>query len=272
MTNFDMSRYDVNSILESSTLPIGGTAKRMKEVSEHAEASVDARRTDHEDITVSHLTDGICSNYGSHQHFGWPAAVAYQQNQQLGLHYPYVQQQPQQQQRGWCKQEQDPVTAAVHGYQDLHLGNNTHNFFHPPGLHNLMGMDSTSSMDHSSDSNFVLYNGGGSSNHGYMMPMSLVGDHGQQGSTNNNYGDQHDHNNNNTNSMLVSSTDLYSNGRNNNSNNVYYLSQQSPGDCVKTNGYDHHNWAPTTTPVPGITPNGANTIAGAPVFSVWNDA
>ncbi|CBI17594.3 unnamed protein product, partial [Vitis vinifera] len=28
VTNFDMSRYDVNSILESSTLPIGGAAKR----------------------------------------------------------------------------------------------------------------------------------------------------------------------------------------------------------------------------------------------------
>ncbi len=39
VTNFDMSRYDVKSILESSTLPIGGPAKRLKDVEEDDEDS-----------------------------------------------------------------------------------------------------------------------------------------------------------------------------------------------------------------------------------------
>ncbi|KAF2286410.1 hypothetical protein GH714_016780 [Hevea brasiliensis] len=39
VTNFDMSRYDVNSILESSALPIGGAAKRLKDA-EQAEMTI----------------------------------------------------------------------------------------------------------------------------------------------------------------------------------------------------------------------------------------
>ncbi|XP_062173639.1 AP2-like ethylene-responsive transcription factor PLT1 [Alnus glutinosa] len=39
VTNFDMSRYDVKSIQGSSTLPIGGAAKRLKDVEEDDEDS-----------------------------------------------------------------------------------------------------------------------------------------------------------------------------------------------------------------------------------------
>jgi AP2-like factor (ANT lineage) len=58
-----MNRYDVNSIMESSTLPIGGAAKRLKEA-EHAEITTRVQRTDDHDSTSSQLTDGI-SNYGT---------------------------------------------------------------------------------------------------------------------------------------------------------------------------------------------------------------
>lgn len=105
VTNFDMSRYDVKSIIESSTLPIGGAAKRLKEA-EQTENSVDGRRTDDDNIT-SHLTDGI-SSYGSHHH-GWPT-IAFPPVQALSMHYPYGQQ------RGWCKQEHDTISS--HGLQD----------------------------------------------------------------------------------------------------------------------------------------------------------
>ncbi|KAG0499867.1 hypothetical protein HPP92_004558 [Vanilla planifolia] len=44
VTNFDMSRYDVKSILESGALPIGGTARRLKDVADRAD-SYDVRTT-----------------------------------------------------------------------------------------------------------------------------------------------------------------------------------------------------------------------------------
>lgn len=66
------------SFLVTSNKVTGGMAEKMKEVSEHAEASVDMSRTDHGDITVSHLTHGICRKYGSHYHPGcevWSAPI-----------------------------------------------------------------------------------------------------------------------------------------------------------------------------------------------------
>nr|KYP40744.1 AP2-like ethylene-responsive transcription factor BBM [Cajanus cajan] len=64
VTNFDMSRYDVKSILESTTFPIGGAAKRLEDM-EQVELGVDGHR-DQEDhsITNSHITQGISNNYG----------------------------------------------------------------------------------------------------------------------------------------------------------------------------------------------------------------
>ncbi|EHA8590963.1 AP2-like ethylene-responsive transcription factor BBM2 [Cocos nucifera] len=227
VTNFDMSRYDVKSILESSTLPIGGAAKRLKDVSEHTDASVDGRRTDEDNLT-SQLTDGI-SSYGSHvhHHHGWPP-IAFQQAQPLAVHYPYGQQ------RGWCKQEQDSVIA-------MHLASNTHNFFQPSGIHNLMSMDS-SPMEHSTGSNSVIYNGsmGGSSgsyqgvvggSDGYVMPLStMVVDQSQNNQGSSGFGD------NEGKAMgyenMLGTTDPYG------SRSVYYLSQQSSGGVVKENGYD----------------------------------
>ncbi|KAJ4798847.1 AP2-like ethylene-responsive transcription factor [Rhynchospora pubera] len=69
VTNFEMSRYDVKSILESNCLPIGSAAKRLKDASSHGNSSLDNHLT-------SQLTD-ISSSYGS-----IPA-------QSFGLYYPY---------------------------------------------------------------------------------------------------------------------------------------------------------------------------------------
>ncbi|KAL2466279.1 Transcription factor tipo AP2/ERF [Abeliophyllum distichum] len=43
VTNFEISRYDVKSILESSTLPIGGASKRLKDA-RNAEMALDIQR------------------------------------------------------------------------------------------------------------------------------------------------------------------------------------------------------------------------------------
>nr|CAD1819958.1 unnamed protein product [Ananas comosus var. bracteatus] len=133
VTNFDMSRYDVKSILESSTLPIGGAAKRLKDVSEHTEESVDGLRmitTDGDNRFNSQITEGIS---GSTTAYGWPG-IAFAQAQPIGMHYPY-QQQPV---RGWCKPEHEGMAVAaaaaqsLQELQQLHLGSSTHNFFQRP--------------------------------------------------------------------------------------------------------------------------------------------
>nr|QNI23760.1 AP2/ERF transcription factor [Camptotheca acuminata] len=279
VTNFDMSRYDVNSILESSTLPIGGAAKRLKDV-DHAEMTVDTQRTVDDNIT-SHLTDGI-SNYTS-SHHGWPT-IAFQQAAQapFSMHYPYGQQ------RVWCKQEQDS-TDTTHSFQDLHqlqLGN-THNFFQPSVLHNLMSLES-SSMEHSSGSNSVIYSsttsGGGdagsfqgvgygsNNNNGYhVMPFSTVNIQNQMG--NGTFGENQEVKQLGYENMY-GSADAY-NAR----NNLYYLnSQQSSGGngTVKASAYDQgstcNNWVPTAVPTV-MAPRTNNMVVchGAPTFTVWND-
>ncbi|XP_059625408.1 AP2-like ethylene-responsive transcription factor BBM2 [Cornus florida] len=270
VTNFDMSRYDVNSILESSTLPIGGAAKRLKDAEQAAEmTAMDTRRaTDHDNLIASHLTDGI-NNYGS-SHPGWPT-IAFQQPPQtfsVQQHYPYGQQ------RVWCKQEQDVNFQDIH---QLQLGSGTHNFFQPSVMHNLMSLDS-SSLEHSSASNSVIYSSGGvdgsgngngngsfgyGTNGGYVMPISTVVAHEGTSNEVNGFVENHDQN-------MFGSSDSYQ------ARNLYYLSQQSSsGGAVKAGLYDQsstcNNWVPTA--IPTIAPRTSNMAVchGAPTFTVWND-
>nr|DAD25416.1 TPA_asm: hypothetical protein HUJ06_026880 [Nelumbo nucifera] len=285
VTNFDMSRYDVNSIMESSTLPIGGAAKRLKEA-EQTETSVDGRRTDDENMT-SQLTDGI-TNYGTNlNHHGWPT-IAFQQAQPLSMHYPYGHQQ-----RGWCKQEQDVgVAHNFHDFHHLQLGNNTHNFFQPSSvMHNLIGLGSASSMEHSSGSNSVIYSSGGGSGsggggsggnssfqgvvggngNGFVMPIgTMMAEQTNNNNQGSNFGEAevkqlgYDHN------MLTTPNNDPFQGR-----NLYYLSQPSSVSVLKSSGYDQgsscNNWLPTA--VQSLTPRSNNLAVchGAPVFTVWND-
>ncbi|KAJ4824758.1 hypothetical protein Tsubulata_024389 [Turnera subulata] len=294
VTNFDMSRYDVNSILESSTLPIGGAAKRLKDVEQAEIMSLDAQRTD-EDSMSSQLTDGINSYStaaaAAAHHGSWPT-VAYQQAQALSMHHhyhPYGQ-------RLWCKQEQDPDTNNGFHHQDIHhhlqLGN-AHNFFQPNVLHNLMSIDS---MEHSSaGSNSEMYStgGDGSGNGGnggsyhhqgisygsngggvFAIPMAATAIAANDGNQHqgHGFGDGGDQGKGLSYENMFASSDPYGHAR-----NLYYLSQQSsPSGVVKGSAYDQgsacNTWVPTA--VPALAPR-SNTMAvchGAPTFTVWNDS
>ncbi|KAE8664752.1 AP2-like ethylene-responsive transcription factor PLT2 [Hibiscus syriacus] len=273
VTNFDMCRYDVKSILESSTLPIGGNAKQLKDV-EHAEMALGLQRTNDADnmMSTTHLSDGI-NNYGpAASHHGWPS-IAFQQAQPFGMHYPYGQ-------RVWCKQEHD--SDANHTFQDLHqlqLGSTHHNFSQPSVLHNLRTMDS-SSMEHSfgSNPNSVVYGNGGSIDEGangsfqgvwygggYVIPMGTVVASGN------------DNNQNQTNGLGVDNEvkavgyeNMYaSTDPNYHSRNMYYISQQS----LTTSGVTataRNDWVPTA--VPTIAQRSSNMVVchGTPTFT-WND-
>ncbi|KAF2283122.1 hypothetical protein GH714_043449 [Hevea brasiliensis] len=274
VTNFDMSRYDVNSILESSTLPIGGAAKRLKDA-EQAEMTIDSHTTENDNMS-SQLTDGI-SSYGIAQH-PWPT-VAFQQShhQPFSMHYPYGQ-------RLWCKQEQD-TEANNHSFHhhQLQLGN-THNFFQPSVLHNLMSIDS-SSMEHSSGSNSVMYSsvvgdgnsGGNGSNQGmgygssYAIPMvtTVIGSNDEEQNQGNGFGDGEvkvlGYEN------ILGSSDPYR-GR-----NLYYFSQQSAGGGVVKgiSAFDQgsacNNWVPTAVPTLGPRSSNMAVCHGASTFTVWSD-
>ncbi|KAG6480107.1 hypothetical protein ZIOFF_063585 [Zingiber officinale] len=236
VTNFDMSRYDVKSILESNTLPIGGAAKRLKDVAaagdEPSEASVHGHliRAAADDHHHHHLlgpsghfdTGGYC----------WPTIAFHQpppaEPAPLALQYhPY----PPPPQRGWCKPEQD----AAHGMHDLHQFHltNAHNFFHHSApdnavLHNLVGLDpSSSSLEPGNGSNSAIYNAGGYQGGGYVMPMPPADHQGMD-------------------------TD----------GNAYYLAQH-----LDTN---NATWmsGQATISRPAA---GGHGIAGTPLFRVWNN-
>ncbi|CAL4953212.1 unnamed protein product [Urochloa decumbens] len=188
VTNFDMSRYDVKSILDSSALPIGSAAKRLKE----AEAAVVSAQ--HAGVVsydvgriASQLGDGgaLAAAYGAHYHAAaaaaWPTIAFQPGAATAGLYHPYAQPL-----RGWCKPEQDhAVIAAAHSLHELNhlnLGAATgaHDFFSAAGqaaaMHGLGSID-TASLEHSTGSNSVVYSGVADSNGGgggYMMPMSAA--------------------------------------------------------------------------------------------------
>ncbi|XP_064951651.1 AP2-like ethylene-responsive transcription factor AIL1 [Musa acuminata AAA Group] len=157
VTNFDMSRYDVKAILKSSALPVGGAAKRLDEISDDTEASVDGSM-------ASHFTETLA---------GWPT-VAFRQGHPLSCHYPYGQP------SGWCKQEQGAMTAAaaarrLQDLQQFNLGSNTQTFFQP-SMHQRMVPDA------------VIYAGNAGGNYQMdgitgrnMMPVSTMA--GNQGQT-----------------------------------------------------------------------------------------
>ncbi|XP_050204847.1 AP2-like ethylene-responsive transcription factor BBM [Mercurialis annua] len=245
VTNFDMSRYDVNTILESSTLPIGGAAKRLKDVEQAQNISIDHIHRPDTDTLTSQLTDGINT-------YGWPPNLAFHQQQQPNytLHYPNYGQ------RLWCKQEQD--TETDHSFQDIHqiqLGNtntntntNIHNFFQPSSVvHNLMSMESCS-MEHSSGSNSVMYSNGGeygSHGGGYAIPLATV----MSNNSNDNEGNGYEN-------MM----DPYQ------ARNLYYLNSQQ-SSSANDQSSSCNNWVPAAVPVVGQR---SNICHGGSTFTVWN--
>lgn len=286
VTNFDMSRYDVKSILESTTLPIGGAAKRLKDM-EQVELRVEnvhrADQEDHSSIMNSHLTQGIINNYAAGgttatHHHNWHNALAFHQPQPCTtIHYPYGQR------INWCKQEQDNSDASHSlSYSDIHqlqLGNNgTHNFFHTnSGLHPMLSMDSAS-IDNSSSSNIVVYDGYGGGGGYNVIPMGttttvVASDGDQNPRSNHGFGDNeikalgYE-------SVYGSTTDPY----HAHARNLYYLTQQQPSsvDAVKASAYDQgsacNTWVPTA--IPTHAPRSSTSMAlchGATPFSLLHE-
>ncbi|KAJ0796296.1 putative transcription factor AP2-EREBP family [Helianthus annuus] len=177
VTNFEINRYDVKCILESTTLPIGGAAKRLKDAEKAA--ATELLRAAKDDHLTTH--EGYAT-------MTWPSSIDYQHHQAMAQAQtqPFSMQYPQHyntsnQQRLWCKQEQQPDGQS---FQDLHQ------FFQPSPnssvLHNLMSLDS-SSMEHSyssggggggGDDLVMGYGGTGS---GYMMANTTNTDSSQHG-------------------------------------------------------------------------------------------
>ncbi|GJM92181.1 hypothetical protein PR202_ga08620 [Eleusine coracana subsp. coracana] len=194
VTNFDMSRYDVKSILESSALPIGSAAKRLKDAEAAAAAAVVPIGYHHDVGRIASQLGGdsaaaaLAAAYGAHPyHAAWPT-IAFQPAPAAGLYHPYNNNAHQALRGGgWCKQEQDhAVIAAAHSLQELHHLNlvGAHDFFsssssspaiqqhHHHGIDNNNNHNASSSLEHSTGSNSVVYNNnGGDSSGGYMMPM-----------------------------------------------------------------------------------------------------
>ncbi|XP_028554189.1 AP2-like ethylene-responsive transcription factor BBM2 [Dendrobium catenatum] len=252
VTNFDMSRYDVKSILESSTLPIGGAAKRLKDVADgHSESSIDGQRSDDSSssiVVASQLREAALAGYASSQHYGWPTIAFQQPQQHIGLHYPYTVGQ----QRGWCKPEPDVVTLG-HGVQDMqqeiHLGSTTHNFFQPSGIHNMVGIESSMEQQSGGSSSSMMYGGSG-----YVIPMSSMMVDGSQVVGGVNGGGYEN---------MLGSSDPYS-GR-----NVYY----SNSVVKENNGYENGNgWMVNSAPAVGARQGGGgmgNCQAAPPLFTEY---
>nr|GMC77177.1 AP2-like ethylene-responsive transcription factor BBM [Ipomoea batatas] len=264
VTNFEISRYDVKSIMDSATLPIGAAAKRLKDAAEQSEMSQRTEDTHNNIGLLSHFTDGITS-YGAAaaHHHGWPS-IAFQQAQPLNMHYPYAAAAAHHQRLPlWCKQEQPHDNADVThgGIQDIHqlqLGYNSaaaaahNNSLQPSVIHNLMGLDS-SSMELS----YGVAGDGGNNNGGFvMMPIGQDGTHG--------FGENEvkplGYNDNIFGGGSSSSPDPYNQER----SFYLYNSQQPQNPAAACN-----NWVPTA--VPTISKRAGNIAAVPAAFPAWND-
>ncbi|KAG9142404.1 hypothetical protein Leryth_020806 [Lithospermum erythrorhizon] len=253
VTNFEISRYDVKSILESANLPIGGTAKRLKDA-EQAEMALQNLQRSNLDASIalgssSHLPEGLLlNNYGTTPHHVWPSIAFHQQAQPLNstMHFGGGYN-ANHQQRFWCKQEQENI------HQNDYLQHPSHHHV----LHNLMSLDSSASMEqHSSGSNsfYDAYGGG----NGYMLPMATViagPEVGSQGdhtvAVNNGYGD---------------SNEVKSLGYENNMYGNFYCHSQQQSSGGNT-------WVPTAVPnLAARTGNMASVChGGAQTFTVWDE-
>ncbi|KAM2895736.1 hypothetical protein FF1_010795 [Malus domestica] len=316
VTNFDMTRYDVKSILESSTLPIGGAAKRLKDVERahhqhqhemtlladgHHRSTTDDQREKLMMMTRSTSTSNCHDQYhqqlinGDHHGMSvnnvWPTlaltqAAATAAHQAVAppfgtSYYSAVPYNSNGGQRVWCKQEQDTNSQSFYQPQDYHhqdlhhhqllqLGS-THNFFQPV---NLMGNSTTTdSMEHSSGSNSVIYNGTTAGDHGgYIIPMGTVIANGHENNSNA-FGDgSSDHDQVKTalsyenvfgSSSTTTAADAY-----NHTKSLYYLPVQAPQSSsvssvgVAKGSSEYNNW------VPIAVPTSTNNMAP---FTVWND-
>ncbi|XP_043692456.1 LOW QUALITY PROTEIN: AP2-like ethylene-responsive transcription factor PLT1 [Telopea speciosissima] len=169
VTNFDINRYDVKTILESRSLPIrGGAAKRIKE-SQVLEAS---RKRDE----MNALTSSFYSGSGSSSNFqaaGYALLPSFEQQPQ-----PLLSLQPQQNsqfQHNYINaqnQLSQPTPPLIHSSHQESDHFNQNYFLH--GMMN-MGQSSISIMDNNNgSSNSNNYNGGYLENAGMMGSVNSV--------------------------------------------------------------------------------------------------
>ncbi|CAL0321060.1 unnamed protein product [Lupinus luteus] len=273
VTNFDMTRYDVKSILESTTLPIGSAAKRNLKDNNSLNLTV-TTTLDHNNISSSSSlqNNSIASHLGygptSTLYHGWNSSLAFQQP-----HHPYSQIQNNYSTYGhsshklWCKQEQDSDDHASHQtFHDIHsqlqLGNNnsTHNFFHSDSrLNGIMSIGS-SSMDNNSSSS-VIYDGNGYGNGGgYMIPMATptynIGVDGNQSQRISNvYGRDNE-------MKVLGFENNYSTSDPYHARNLYY--QQTSADACNT-------WVPTPSSTLASRTNNLSLSQGAQPFTLLHE-
>jgi len=256
VTNFDMSRYDVKSIIESSSLPVGSTTKRPKDGTDQSDIDVNGNCAEVAGpmTATNQLTDGIGSSGPEHCGYsGWsPAAMV-----PISLQYSKG--------RGhsklWCKEELDGavVSAAhnLHQLQHIPASAGTHNFFQPSQVQDVAGAVDVPSL--SVDTNSLLYDRGigyhGTMGFGYAMPVATLVDGNLAASG---YGVEDD-----------TTSERYG-GR----GNLYYLSQDLPvTNSGKADSYEHgvgsESWLPSNLPV--ILQKAANVTVchDTPVFSGW---
>eukprot|EP01018_Ginkgo_biloba_P040108 Gb_24420 [translate_table: standard] len=261
VTNFDMSRYDVKGIA-SSTLPIGGIAKRIKEA-EPADRTVDGRRTDEDSILTSQTDTISYSNAASKTVHEWPLMAAF--HQQAANQFGY-------QQRGWCKQENENQNQDF----QIQLNSSHHHKYLQPSmmtangtiLHNLMSLES-SAVD--TNNTPGIYNNISSTlagNGTLLMANSSSIPSGTAVTDNSrvSFATENEEGSSKTSAYdNILSADPFA-------RSVYYLSQQSSG-LVKANNYEnspYNNWmAPSVQNLAAPRPN--LTVCHAPIFTVWSD-
>ncbi|KNA23876.1 hypothetical protein SOVF_021340 [Spinacia oleracea] len=278
VTNFEINRYDVKAILDSTTLPIGGAAKRLKDVEDLTTApdkQIIRAIAAAEDHANSHqlITNNLygSNNNGTPNFHSWPGiAFATPAAQPLAMHYPYAtttaphQQQQQQQQRVWCKQEvEDSSDYQDHLNQQLQLNSGTHNFFQ---MHNLMGLENNNSgvYGNGNGNESVGGGGGGVNGGGYGLPFGMS-------------------------TVIANDGNGTGNEQQSGYENYYYFSNQGNANNASSASvrgavgtYDQgsacNNWVPTA--IPALVPRPSTMAAAAggghgggsiPTFTVWND-
>lgn len=182
----------------------------------------------------------------------------------------------------WCKQEHDlEVNRNIHDLHQLHSGN-MQNFLQPSVLHNLMSLDS-SSMEHNSGSNSLVYNNGAGgdgyrhsasyqlsdangSNGNFAVPMGMVlVQEGLNQNQTNGFGE------NEVKPLMFGSGDPYQT-----KNLISYEPQQPSDGMEKASVYDQasancNNWMPAAVPNLAARPNNVAVCHGGSTFTVWND-
>ncbi|XAR65806.1 hypothetical protein NMG60_11011755 [Bertholletia excelsa] len=259
VTNFDMSRYDVKSILESSSLPIGGAAKRL-----NYKESLDDHDFDHMPLpSLNHnfpssSSSSSTSTTATNSYTCWPTNTINSYSCSFQQHFNPHSTHPSR--LLWCKQEQenDPQQDFNQLHHQLGIVNNnnyynyccTHNFFQPqqqqppPNLvHNLM--DSVEHGGGGSSSSSLGYGAGG-----FDLPIATVIDHDVEMKSLSYHQDV----------LLASSTDYFH--PHHHAKNLINTSYNGPSNQQPSGGVASNSW---------VVPSGVGTLAAAQTFTVWND-